>query len=208
MHCIHRNRKQRPFLPLESVPVIIAFEPDFGRTTAFDGQINFFVEVLFNIQRAGARHFNDVTTPFALGAVQLNVAAVAAHARPWLQRQVLYFAHPNVAVNRNAFGFHEQIVRRLRTAELAEPGALEARWFMPVNLPGDLMHDGALAVPALSLSFSSNDGLATCRGDGDQKRRNLSLDCLGAHPMYNAQYAVATGVSCAVSLVAECRFTG
>jgi len=40
-----------------------------------------------------------------------------------------------------------------------------------VNLPGDLMHNGTLAVPALS--SSSNDGFATCRGDSDQERRNF-----------------------------------
>src|ERR1700756_4177061 len=37
---------------------------------------------------------------------------------------------------------------------------------MPMKLPGAFMHGGSLAVPALS--FLSNDGLATCRGDGDQ----------------------------------------
>ena len=76
-------------------------------------------------KRTGARHFDDVAAPFALGAVQLNIAAAPAQARPWLQRQVLHFAHADVAVNRNAFGFHEQIIWRLRSAEFAEAGALE-----------------------------------------------------------------------------------
>src|SRR5690349_12784758 len=107
--------------------------------------------MLFGVERAGARHFNDVTAPFTLGAVQLNVAAPAADPLPWLQRQVLYFAHPDVAIDRDALGFHEQIVRRLRPAELAETSALETRWFVPMNLPGDLMHHGTLAVPATSL---------------------------------------------------------
>src|ERR1700736_5219706 len=109
--------------------------------------------MLLDIERAGARHFDDVTAPFALGAVKLNVAAAPAQARPWLQRQVLHFAYTDVAVNRNALGFHEQIVRSLRPAEFAKAGALEARRLMPMNLAGDLMHDGALAVPlAVSLA--------------------------------------------------------
>jgi len=40
---------------------------------------------------------------------------------------------------------------------------------MPVNLPGDFMHDGTLT--ASLCPFLSNDGLATCRDDGDEKRR-------------------------------------
>src|SRR5260370_31411967 len=103
--------------------------------------------MLLDIERAGARHFDDITTPSALGAVKLNVAAAPAQARPWRQRQVLHFAYTNVAVNRNALGFHEQIVWGLRPAEFAKAGALEARWLMPINLAGDLMHYGALPFP-------------------------------------------------------------
>src|SRR5262249_19072228 len=119
-----------------------------GRAATFDHEINFLVEVPLDVERAGAGHLDDVTTPFALGAVELNVAAAPAHSRPWLQRQVLYFAHADVGVDRNAFRFHEQVIRGLRPVEFAEAGALEARRLMPMNLPGDFMHDGALAVCA------------------------------------------------------------
>ena len=60
-----------------------------------------------------------------------------------LQRQVLHLADADVAEDRNAFRLHEQVVRRLRPAELAEAGALETRRLVPMNLTGDLVHGGA-----------------------------------------------------------------
>ena len=41
------------------------------------------------------------------------------------------------------FGFHEQVVGRLRPAELAEAGALAGRGFVPMGT-GNIVHDGIL----------------------------------------------------------------
>ena len=42
-------------------------------------------------------------------------------------------ARTDGAVDRDAFGFHEQIIRRFRPAEFAKAGALAGRWLMPMG---------------------------------------------------------------------------
>src|SRR5580704_9015923 len=95
--------------------------------------------MLLGVERAGARHLDDVAAPFAFGAVELDVGAAAAEALPRRQRQVLHLAHPDVAEHRNAFRLHEQVVGRLRASELAEAGALAGGGLVPMAA-GDIMH--------------------------------------------------------------------
>ena len=64
----------------------------------------------------------------------------SAQPAPGRERQILHPAHPDVAKDRNAFGFHEQIVGRFRAAELAKTGAPSCRGLVPVSLPGNVMH--------------------------------------------------------------------
>src|ERR1700683_4160443 len=95
------------------------------------------------MKRAGARHLDDIGAPLALGSMQLNVGAAPAHPLPRRERQVLHLAHADIAVDRNVLRFHEKVVGRLRTIELAEARALETRRLMPMDLTGDFVH-GAL----------------------------------------------------------------
>ena len=118
----------------------IAVEPHLGRAAALDYVDDLLVEMLFRIERAGARHLDHVAAPFSFGAVELNVGAAPAEPAPRGERQVLHAPHPDVAKDRNPFGFHEQVVRRLRPAEFAEAGAASARGFMPVRLAGNVVH--------------------------------------------------------------------
>ena len=96
--------------------------------------------MLLGIERAGARHLDDVAAPFAFGAVELDVGAAAAGALPRRERQVLHLADADVAEHRDAFRLHEVVVGRLRPAELAEAGALAAGRLVPVRLAGNVMH--------------------------------------------------------------------
>ena len=118
----------------------VVVEPDLGGAAAFDHVIDFLVDVLLGIERARARHLDDVAAPLAFGAVQLDVAAAPAGAFPWGQRKILHLADADVAEHRDAFRLHEDVVGRLRPAELAEAGALAAGRLMPVRLARDVMH--------------------------------------------------------------------
>jgi hypothetical protein len=108
-----------------------------------DDEIDLLVEMLLRIECAGARHLDDVTAPFALGAVQLDEAAFAAQPLPGRERQVLHLAYADAAVDRNAFRFHEQVIGRLRPAELSEAGAVAAGGFMPMRPAGQFVHGDA-----------------------------------------------------------------
>jgi hypothetical protein len=125
------------------VALAVVVEPDLGRPTALDDQIDLLVKMPFGIECAGARHLDDVAAPFALGAVQLDIAALAAQTLPRCERQVLHLAHPDIAVDRNAFRFHEQVIGRLRAAEFSETGAVAAGRLMPMRPAGQFVHDGA-----------------------------------------------------------------
>src|SRR5260370_688900 len=107
-----------------------------------DHEIDFLIEVLLGLECARARHLDHVAPPFALGAVKLNISAAAAEPSPRRQRQVLHLADPDIAKHRNALGLHEEVVGRLRPAELAEAGALARRGILTVGtgnaLPGVL----------------------------------------------------------------------
>src|SRR5206468_11631950 len=125
----------------EHMALVVALEPDLGRAAPLHDEVDLLVHVLFGIERAGARHLDDVVAPFAFGAVELDVAAAAAGALPWRQRQVLHLADADVAEHRDAFRLHEVVVGRLRPAELAEAGALAAGRLMPMGRAWDIMHE-------------------------------------------------------------------
>src|SRR5215472_13403368 len=135
------DREQRTLLPLEHVLLAVLVEPHLGRAAALDHVVDFLVEVLLGVERAGARHLDDVTAPFPLGAVELDVGAAPAKAFPRGERQILHLAHADVAEDRNALRFHEQVVRRLRPTELAEARAPAGGRLVPVAA-WDIMHGG------------------------------------------------------------------
>ena len=128
-------------MPFENVALAVLVEPDLGRAAAFDHVVHFLVEMLFSIERAGARHLDHVAAPFAFGAVELDVGAFAAHALPRRHRQVLHLAHADIAVDRHAFRLHEQVVGCLRAVEFAEACAVDAGRLVPVGLVTQFMHD-------------------------------------------------------------------
>ena len=118
----------------------VVVEPDLGGAAAVNDQIDFFVEVLFRIERARSRHLDDVAAPFALGAVELDIATFAAQPLPRRKRQILHLAHADIAVDRNAFRFHEQVIGRLRPAELAEARPIVAGGLVPMGSAGEFVH--------------------------------------------------------------------
>src|SRR5436190_6318741 len=152
---VDRDREQRALLPFKDVALAVVVEPDLGGAAAFDDEIDFLVNVLLGVQRAGARHLDDVVAPFAFGAVELDVAAAAAGALPWRQRQVLHLADADVAKYRDAFRLHEVVVGRLRPAELAKAGALAAGGLMPVSRAWNVMHEPSPLLRFLSADRSS-----------------------------------------------------
>src|SRR5262249_29229854 len=137
---VPRDREQRALLPFEDMTFAVVVEPHLGGAAAVNDQIDFLVEVLFRIERAGPRHLDDVAAPFALGAVELDIAPFAAQPLPRRKRQILHLAHADIGVDRDAFRFHEQVVRRLRPAELAEPGSVVAGRLMPMRPAGQFVH--------------------------------------------------------------------
>ena len=140
---VDRNREQRALLPFEHVLLAVVVEPHFRGAAALGDQIDFLVDVLFGIERARARNFDNVRTPFAFGSEKLNVGAFAAHALPRLHRQIEHGLQSDVAEDRDALGFHEQVVGRLGTAEFADAGPVDTRWLVPVDLLAEFVH-GAL----------------------------------------------------------------
>ena len=97
VHGVHRNREQRTLLPFEDVFLGIAVLPHFGGAAALDDEVDFLVEMLFGVERARARHLDDVIAPFGFGAVQLDIAAAPAPALPRLKGQVLHLGNADVA---------------------------------------------------------------------------------------------------------------
>ena len=138
-----------PFCHSNTCFLLSPVEPDFGRAAALGDQVDFLVDVLFRIERAGARNFDDVAAPFPFGAVKLDVGALAAQTLPGLHRQIEDGLQADVAENRDAVGLHEQVVGRLGTAEFADAGPVDAGRLVPVGLSGDFMHGGCPAAIGL-----------------------------------------------------------
>src|SRR5436309_2671352 len=112
--------------------LVALFQPDFGRAATFHDIIDFLVEMLFRVERAGARNFDYVAAPFAFGAVELDEAAAPAQPLPRRHGQVLHLGNAEPTENRDALGFHIGIVRRDRSLEITEARALLAGGFVPV----------------------------------------------------------------------------
>ena len=138
---IERDREQRSLLPLEHVLLAVVVEPHLGRAAALGDQVDFLVDVLFRVERAGARDFDDVAAPFPFGAVKLDEGALAAQTLPGLHRQVEHGLEADVAEDRDPVGLHEQVVGRLGTAEFADAGPVDAGRLVPVGLFAYFVHD-------------------------------------------------------------------
>src|SRR5262249_49812921 len=130
---VHRDREQRALLPFEDMTFAVVVEPDLGGAAAVNDEIDFLVEVLFGVECARSRHLDDVAAPLALGTVELDIATFAAQPLPRRKGQILHLAHADIAVDRDAFRFHEQVIGRLRPAELAEAGSVVAGRLMPMR---------------------------------------------------------------------------
>src|ERR1700745_3589175 len=96
--------------------------------------------MLLGIERAGAGDLDHVHAPEAFGAVELDVAAAPAEPLPRRQRQILHLSDADAAEDRNAFGFHEAVVRHRRTFEFAEARILARPGLVPVDLIGLVVH--------------------------------------------------------------------
>src|SRR5207244_9084556 len=62
---IERDREQGAGLPFEDVTLLVTFKPDLGRTAALNDVVDFLIQVLFGIQRAGARDLDQIAAPFS-----------------------------------------------------------------------------------------------------------------------------------------------
>ena len=110
----------------------VALLPNFCGATAFHHQVDFFVHVLFGMQRTCTGHLDHIATPFGFCAIQLNKVAFATCALPRHQGQVLNLVDAHITEHRQAFGFHVSVVRRGLFFEDAVTGFLVASWFVPV----------------------------------------------------------------------------
>src|SRR5215470_14258010 len=122
-----------------------------------------------NVERAGRRDLDDVEAPQALGAEELDKGAAPAEPRPIRERQVLHPAHPDAAVDRNAFGLHEAVVRHRRALELAVAGVLAGLRLVPVHLVGGVVHGSfssghAGAATAAARYFRTSSAVSTTPG--------------------------------------------
>src|SRR5580698_4119218 len=140
MHRIHRDRKQRPLLPLKNMAFILIFEPDFRRTATLYDKVNFLVHMFFGMQRAGTRNFHNIAAPFSFSAVKLNIRAAPAHALPWRQRKVPNVVDSNIPEYRNTFAFHELVIGRRDAFEISKASSgFFTRWLVPMLLSDCVM---------------------------------------------------------------------
>ena len=181
---VERDREHRAALPLEGVRLGLAVGPDLGGAAAFDHHHDLFVHVFFGIKRPGRRHLDDVAAPFALGAVELDEGAFAAHARPRLERHVLHAAHADAAEDRNTLFLHVIVVGRVRPFPGAVTRVLQPFGFVPM-IAGDFVHGCRLLErsfwPAIPSQFLvapaklSHRLPPTTRGRGLQNRQPPSV---------------------------------
>src|SRR5260370_27078773 len=122
------------------MPPDLAVLPDFGGPAPFDDKHDFFIEVPFDVECAGSRHFDHVASPKPLRSVKLNIAAAAAETGPRRKRQVLHAPHADAAIDRHAFGVHETVVGPGSAIELPETGVFAGLGFMPVQLMRGIVH--------------------------------------------------------------------
>ena len=108
---IDGRQKQRARLPLEHVLLRAALVPHLGAAAAFDDQEELVVHVLLGVQGAAGRHLDHEHAFDAFEAVQIQERPPPAQALPVAERQVARVAHPDATVDRDAFLFHEALVR-------------------------------------------------------------------------------------------------
>src|SRR5690348_14745098 len=96
--------------------------------------------MLFGVQRAAPGYFDQVATPFRLGAMQLDIGAAAAEPFPRRKWQVLHLRNSDIAKAGNVFRLHEYVIRRLHPAPFAEARAFPAGWLVPMDLVCDVVH--------------------------------------------------------------------
>src|SRR5262249_23648636 len=137
---VERDGEQRAGLPLEGVTPVLPFLPDLRRSAAFDHEHDLLVEMPLLVERTGRRNLDHVAAPQALGAVELDVAAAPAEPPPWRDRQALHAPHADAAIDRDALGLHEAVVRHLRALECAEAGVLAGLRFVPMDLVRRVVH--------------------------------------------------------------------
>src|SRR4051812_24903028 len=101
---VERDREQRALLPLEHLD-LAPFGPDFRGAAPFHDQVLLLVKVLLDVERASARHLDDVHAPEALRPPKLDEGPLSAHALPWLQREVLNPANTDRTHDRNLLLF-------------------------------------------------------------------------------------------------------
>src|SRR4051794_32932738 len=107
-----------------------------------------------DIERAGARDFDHVSTPDPLGAVKLDVTTAPAEPLPFRERQVLHTAHTNTAIEWHPLGFPEGVVGHRLTQEFAAACVFAGLGLVPMDLIGRAVHDGFLAAVVRRLSSS------------------------------------------------------
>src|SRR5262249_61422512 len=83
---------------------------------------------------------DEVKAPQPRGAQGLDIRAAAAEPLPRSQRQILYAANPDAAIDRHALGLDEAVVGHGRALELAVSGVLAGFRFVPVHLIGSVVH--------------------------------------------------------------------
>src|SRR5262249_5287681 len=92
------------------------------------------------VEGAGGGFLEGVRAPQPRGAKELNIGAAPAEPLPRRQRQILYAANPDAAIDRHALGLHEAVVGHRRALELAVAGVLARFRFVPVHLIGSVVH--------------------------------------------------------------------
>src|SRR5258708_20053531 len=102
------------------MPLGLAVEPHLRRAAAFDDIDDLLIDVLFRIECAGRRHLDHVAAPFPLGAVKLDIAALAAGPLPRTKRQVLDAAHADAAEDRHSLALPELVVAGPRAPHLSQ----------------------------------------------------------------------------------------
>ena len=74
---VERNREQAALLPFEMhFALFFAGGPNFGRPKAMNNVNQFFVEMMFRIERAAGRNFTDVHAGKTFHAFEINIGAL------------------------------------------------------------------------------------------------------------------------------------
>ena len=130
---VERNRKKRTLLPFECLLLGLAVIPHFGRAAAFNHEDLLFIHMLFSIQCAARRNLNHIHAPQAFRTEELDVCAATAQTLPRLHRQIMHALHADGAMHRNAFCFHEAIIRHGGARKIPEASIFASLWLVPMR---------------------------------------------------------------------------